>query len=104
MTKRIDPYEKFHNALKRSKVDKIELWSLDYTFACWMLPRLKAFLGTKQGHPCSYKNEQAWENELAKLVEGFEWLVSDNRWMPSEYKKVNEIYALFAKMLPNLWN
>jgi hypothetical protein len=102
--------------------DDRELWSLDHTFAAWIVPRLERLKEMKRGVPASclpepsgpYTDEEysmaelAWEYALDEMIEGFkvkqqEW--DEGGWAfdapPEQYTRAKE---LFIKHLDDLWD
>lgn len=95
--------------------DDTELWNLDYTFAKFVLPRLKRFKEVNQGYPSSITYE-VWDEYLDKMIYAFENIDYDDKsydgveWynMPQEARdavvdKVNEGLDLFRKHYFSLW-
>ncbi len=98
--------------------DDTDLWSLDYTIAKYILPRLRMFIDVKIGVPCTlggfdlddsvgYKNaEVEWNRIITKMIVAFELIIRDGNGeflSNEEYKLIDEGLNLFAKYLRNLW-
>ncbi len=82
-----------------------EVWSLDWTIANFVLPRLRYFRKYPGGHPHGL-TEAKWDAILGKMVAAFElaaegtWLVCDQRGAET----VKEGMALFGEYFMHLWN
>lgn len=113
----------------KEEIPREELWNLNYTFAEYIYPRLKAFREGVCGYPGSldYKNgkprirskskgynnltEKLWHEILDKMVLAFElWLSSDDwdceinsKEYDKRWAKVNEGFSLFMKHFNGLW-
>lgn len=88
--------------------DDSELWSLDWTIARFILPRLKAFRAKNvHGVPIRYDavieegnfspptyTEEEWKAILDKMIRAFE--LSAHQW-DSEYLKKNNLPDLYSK-------
>lgn len=101
--------------------DDSDIWSLDYTFAEWIVPRLKKLRDVKHGRMTSaafYKGKDdnmdddvAWKkaNDLqyktyTEMIEGFELLAINQDDNDREVrKKVNRSLDLFRKHFFSLW-
>lgn len=81
-----------------------ETWSLDYSLAKIILPRLKRFKEITPAHPADITREE-WMNIIDKMIIAFEFASSDSRWedAPGEYEKHQEGIDLFAKYFFALW-
>ncbi len=82
-----------------------ETWSLDYSLAKLILPRLVRFKKLNIGHPHG-SNEQEWNDTLDKMIATFQFLGSEERWDCCEQKKWDEVQEglnAFAKYYLNLW-
>lgn len=84
--------------------DDSETWSLDYSLAKVILPRLKRFRDLSIGFP-SDLSEDEWQEMLNKMIAAFEFAASEDRWMasPEEYDKHHEGIKLFAEHYWALW-
>lgn len=98
--------------------DDSDLWSLDFTLAKWILPRLTEFKKVKRGVPClegfgSYhvdedykKAEDEWDRIIDLMILSFELIVRDGNGeilSREEEAKIDEGLDLFKKYLRNLW-
>jgi hypothetical protein len=84
--------------------DDSETWSLDYSLAKVILPRLKRFKQITIATPGELK-EQEWNDILDKMIVTFEFAASEERWnaTPEDYDKHNEGLKLFAEYYWALW-
>jgi len=86
--------------------DDSETWSLDYSLAKLILPRLKRFQEIRGGHPAEM-TDQEWNDILKEMIGGFEFLASDDRWACPEndirYQKAQAAIELFSKYYLHLW-
>jgi hypothetical protein len=84
--------------------DDSDTWSLDYSVAKLILPRLKRFREVTIGYP-GQMSEQEWDVILLKMIAAFEFAASEERWSAShtEYHKHQEGINLFAEHFWHLW-
>ena len=85
--------------------DDSDLWSLDYSLAKLITPRLRLFAEHRGGHPACMTEEE-WATILNKMCEAFEYYGSDERWGGKEFEmceKHQEGLDLFAKHYGSLW-
>jgi hypothetical protein len=84
--------------------DDSETWSLDYSLAKIVLPRLKRFKEIGFAIPVPLSEEE-WFSTLDKMIAAFEFAASEKRWSagPEEYEKHNEGLMLFAQYYWALW-
>ncbi len=96
-----------------------EVWSLDITFAEWIVPRLKLLKEVKCGVPSTflpntkdgrYTDKQVeagakkYNDMLDEMIAGFELYANDGCSLDSEQtKKVNRSMDLFKKHFYTLW-
>ena len=88
--------------------DDSETYSLDFSLAQLILPRLKRFkeLAADRGFkPGDYENIEDWHRDLDKMIAAFEFAGSDERWAAGneEFAKAQEGLDLFAKNYFLLW-
>jgi len=85
--------------------DDSETFSLDYSLAKLIAPRLKRFAEVRGGYP-SGMTDKEWQADLDKMVAAFEFAASNEHWMaePKEYEKHQEGIDLFAKHFFDLWD
>lgn len=87
--------------------DDSETWSLDYSLAKIILPRLKRF---RELDPCFIPTDMThdeWNAILDKIIYAFEYAASDTRWEigfgNEESARVDEGLKLFAKYYFAMW-
>ncbi len=81
--------------------DDSDTWSLDYSLAKLILPRLKRF---KEITNVAYDQERL--DDIDKMIKAFEFLGSEERWDCTDKNKWNEVQEgldLFAKHYVGLW-
>lgn len=100
--------------------DDRDLWSLDYTLAKWILPRLIEFQKVSIGIPImndidfnldgtvkDYKvSEQKWYTAQGKMIKAFQHMVKDGEGKilsPEDYREIDEGLDAFRRYLTNLW-
>lgn len=84
-----------------------ELWSLDFTLAKLIYPRLKAFRETTVSYPTNLEDFNEWQDILDKMLYSFEFLASDDKWDNFEKeasKEIQEGVELFGKYFMHLWS
>ena len=64
---------------KGKYISMSELWDLDYTFADFILPRLKAFKKNTISVPASL-TEDEWDDILDKMIIAFEYIITEDSW------------------------
>lgn len=77
-----------------------ELWNLDYTIACFILPRLKAFKEQDGGYPGSFESGQDWEFALNKMIKALEAIVNGKNSDRAEREGLELLFKHFGA----LWN
>lgn len=84
--------------------DDGDTFSLDYSLALAILPRLRRFKEVANGTPGDL-TEQEWHAILDKMISAFEFSCSEERWNAetAEYLKHQEGVDLFAKHFFSLW-
>lgn len=97
-----DRWEEFTDERLERGFDESELWNLDYTIACFVYPRLKAFRDGFDAHPEEMREDE-WKGILDKILKGFEILISDGTKTEEDYKTEDEALRLFAEYYRNLW-
>lgn len=91
--------------------DDTELWSLDFTVARFVLPRLIAFKNNDDkglmGHPCHITMDE-WNGILDDMIYAME--ISANDFMSYEdeltvdWKRVEKGHLLFGSYFRDLWD
>ena len=97
--------------------DEREVWSLDYTFCQWIVPRLVLLKETKHGVPAFCFDDvtddsdkafnlakERWDIILDEMIDGFKchdycWYEKENDY--AKYKRAKE---LFCEHLETLWD
>lgn len=83
--------------------DDSDTWSLDWTLAHWLLPRLKRFKELNDGFPHPFTEEE-WDGVLDKMIKAFEIIVGAECWDGDmDMNEVNEGLDLFRKHFIDLW-
>lgn len=57
-----------------------DLWSLDITFASWIVPRLQGLREVKRGYPAEAETPERWDQILDEMIEGFRMLRDEGGW------------------------
>jgi hypothetical protein len=95
--------------------DDSELWSLDYTCAKLMAPRLRAFIDygicgvpSKLAEPSIEEGTDEWREILEKIQKAFQAIVDCDSAMymltDKEHKEIEEGLDLFREYFFHLWN
>jgi len=79
-----------------------ELWSLDYTIASFVLPRLKQFRKKLCSHP-GYLTAEEWDIVLGKMIFSFEQCVKEEIPLDAP-DKFEEGIQLFGQYFRYLWD
>lgn len=98
--------EKYKKQRKDRGWDDTELWSLDTTIAKFIVPRLKRFKETVNGHPNEFTFEE-WKVELQKMIDAFEYVANDDEYYSYDKKKIKMCdvgMKSFHKYFSHLWN
>jgi hypothetical protein len=84
--------------------DDGDTFSLDYSLAKVILPRLKRFKKLTIAVPCELE-EKEWHDILDKMIAAFEFSGSESRWSADqeEFLKHQEGLDLFAQYYWALW-
>lgn len=91
-----------------SKITYQEIFSLDYTIAKFVLPRLIKFKKENISFPIDLKTDKEWDEILDKMIWSFERIILDD-WsqdeeiLKSEKNRYYEGMYLFAKHFSDLW-
>ena len=64
---------------KGKYISMSELWDLDYTFADFILPRLKAFKKNTISVPAQL-SETEWNDILDKMILAFDYIIAEDSW------------------------
>jgi hypothetical protein len=85
--------------------DDSETFSLDYSLAKLIAPRLKRFQQISIAYPSEFSDLE-WNCILNKMISSFEFLASEDRWTCSDKKKWKEVQEgldLFSKYYLCIW-
>lgn len=90
--------------------DDSDTWSLDYTLACWLLPRLKRFREVTPAVPSSLPNMEAWQEILEKIEFSLQCTIDDlkplgqQKLVPlDQHPRWAEGYKLLGEWMMALW-
>lgn len=75
-------------------VNPKETWSLDITFAKYIIPRLKKFKELNNGYPGieEVNTPEKWDEALDKMIQAFEYVANEFDWWVDNPK-----YDCFAR-------
>jgi len=79
-----------------------DTWCLDQKFAQWIAPRLKRFIEVNNGFPHGM-TEKTWNDTLNQMLEGFEFMASDDYYSWDEKHKKYQEKATLAMKLFGEW-
>ena len=85
--------------------DDSETWSLDFTIAKFVLPRLKRFKEVNNGYP-EELGEEGWDKVIDEMIETFELMIKDREGdilENKEYEKIQHGLKLFGHWFQALW-
>jgi hypothetical protein len=80
--------------------DDSETWSLDFTVAKFMLPRLIRFKELKCGYPCNL-TEKEWDKTLDEMIWFLEYHIDHGEGTANAIKKYNEYSEDFRNRYEN---
>lgn len=80
-----------------------ETWSLDYTIACFALPRLKRYKKITKSFPSSMEKIEDWYEILDKIIFSLEAIVEERIFDTPIDERIQEGCELFGKYFLNLW-
>ncbi len=97
-------WEEYREAQKRTGVSPDECWNLDMTFACFMVPRLKAFREMTCGYPGALSSMEEWHGILDRVIDGLE-LMSEDRvvYSDDERERIERGLDLFREWIQGMW-
>src|SRR5574344_1751322 len=84
-----------------------DIWSLDYTLAKYILPRLKRFKQiNRSSYPSFELTKTEWKEILNKMIWSFDYIIKNNESnelleIEKENKQCQEGLDLFAKYFRN---
>lgn len=105
--------ERMYRQRKGIGFDESETWSLDYTIAKFILPRLKYFRDNHVGFPDTVSTDENWCDILDMMICAFEFIIMDYDGIAPdsndheyEFRKsaIDHGMRLFAKHIQNLWD
>lgn len=99
--------EEYHKQRMDNGFDDSETYSLDYTIARFIYPRLKRFKEVNNGVPGGL-SEQEWDDILDTMLDGFRLAATDDNTGTGEEEKertaiIQKSLDLFAKYFFHLW-
>ena len=103
LTEKNDSREKQYRIqrIKRG-FDHSELWSLDYTIASFIYPRLKEFIKHDHGTRSNFKDKIEQDKIYKKILLAFK-LIKINCCNSKKQKKIDKGLKLFSKYFRSLW-
>lgn len=108
MIKFFGPFGRFKRSIKfwfQRRIrgwDDSETWSLDYTIAKFILPRLKRYKEICKSHPCTF-NEENWNEALDEMIYAMERSVNRFNDFDTDWDRQQKGLALFFKYFNDLW-
>jgi len=87
--------------------DDSDTWSLDYTCAKFLIPRLKRFQELNGGYPFEFNNIDEWHQTIDKMIRAFEIVEKDGDGdviSKSEEDEMELGLKLFHEFFRALWN
>lgn len=94
-----------------AKIQDNELWSLDFTLAKYILPRLEKYRNMERmSYPSKLSGEEEWNDILDKMIYAFKYVIErDNFYFDYDtekerIKKYKEGMNLFAEYFMELWD
>jgi len=97
-------YGEYRRIQKETGVSPDETWSLDYTVACFVLPRLKAFMEIACGYPGDLGSMEEWQGILGRMVDAFELIAEDRTAHgDDERRRIEDGLDLFREWFHALW-
>jgi len=89
---------------RRTGVSPDECWSLDYSLACFMVPRLEVFIRGARSFPCRMGSLGKWKAALRKMLYAFRKMRSqDVPWKEGQDARFDEGLRLFREYMLSLW-
>lgn len=84
----------------------MDTWNMDVRFAEWIVPRLRRFIELHNGFPGGDMTEKQWDKTLKEMLEGFEFMTTDDWYGSDEVEKQEKAaraLKLFGEWAPHLW-
>lgn len=91
-----------------AKIPRGDMWDLDHTFTCFILPRLEKFRKLEAGHPCGLTAKR-WYKILDEMIAGFRLMYDDKgpQYGTKAYAvrdaKIKRGLLLFSRWYGSLW-
>ena len=95
-----DRYEDFKKQRLERGFDESETWSLDYTIARFIAPRLRAFLDI---YKAVIVDDRNMVPVIERALKAFERLAQDTVVFGDEGEEIDEALVEFAKIFRGLW-
>lgn len=95
-----DRYEDFKKQCLERGFDESETWSLDYTIARFIAPRLRAFLDI---YKAVIVDDRNMVPVIERALKAFERLAQDTVVFGDEGEEIDEALVEFAKIFRGLW-
>ena len=73
-----DRYDEFIKHKKETGISPDEAWSLDYSIAIFILPRLRLFKENKAGYPGCFNSIEEWDEVLDNMINAFNIIVTED--------------------------
>lgn len=108
----MDPQDKRQKKWKKERkdcgFDETELWNLDITFGCLMLPRIKEYVRIRSAQLPSqpeYKQmNKNWRRDMTMIIKCLELLSTNDCWYkPEEEKIINRGLIAFIRNIRGMW-
>lgn len=94
-----------------TKIQDNELWSLDFTLAKYILPRLEKYKNMERmGYPSKLSGEKEWDEILDKMIYSFKYVIERDKYYfdynteKERIEKYKEGMNLFAEYFMDLWD
>lgn len=97
--------DKLYEQRKTLGYDDSETWSLYYTIANFILPRLKRFKELTISVPCELTEEE-WKSCLDQMIYAFEYAANRYErecYSNEDFEKVQKGFKLFGEFFLDLW-
>lgn len=104
ISRKDERYGEYRRIQKETGVSPDETWSLDYTVACFVLPRLRAFREIACGYPDALGSMEEWQGILGRMVDAFELIAEDRTaYGDDERRRIEDGLDLFREWFHALW-
>ncbi len=101
--------KRFTKQYEKQGWSDMDTWNLDFRFAEWIVPRLRRFIELNNGFPGGNDDgmtEKKWLATLKEMLEGFEFMASDDYYGSCDKKKhakADKALELFGRWARHLW-